>query len=147
MSTIDRVTARRRRTSVRRGQRIVCGALLGAAAAGLAVAAVAPSAHATRSGTGPPTSDVNAPSAASDTTTTVSVRGPDLPGWYSAYVPRVQCPASHPWLLNQQFNSGSGFRISPGVLLASGRDWSGDAVPPVVTTGVVERRADELVHG
>jgi hypothetical protein len=45
----------------------------------------------------------------------VSVRGPDLPGWYSAYVPRVQCPDSHPWLLNQQFNPGSGFRIGPGI--------------------------------
>ncbi len=98
-------------TSARRARRIVGGTLLGVAAAGVATVALTQSAHATHR---PAANDRNAASAAADTTT-VSVRGPDLPGLHSAFVPRVQCPGSHPWLLKKQFNEGSGFRIDPGV--------------------------------
>ncbi len=54
------------------------------------------------------------PTTASDTITT-SWRSPDIPGLWSIHLPKMVCPASHPYTLNQQYNPGSGFRIGPGI--------------------------------
>jgi len=51
---------------------------------------------------------------ASDTTT-VSRQMPEIPSFGSYYLPKVACPADYPYLLNQRYNGGSGFRLSPGV--------------------------------
>ncbi len=48
-------------------------------------------------------------------TTTTSWRSPDVPGLWSIHLPKMVCPTSHPYTLNQQFNGGSGFRLSPGI--------------------------------
>ncbi|MBV9004174.1 MAG: hypothetical protein JO181_05900 [Solirubrobacterales bacterium] len=77
------------------------------AAAAIAVSALGGSpAHAAHSqSTGTTTSD----------TITSSWRSPDLPWLWSIHLPKMVCPASHPYTLKQQFNGGSGFRIGPGI--------------------------------
>jgi hypothetical protein len=59
--------------------------------------------------------------ASSSDTTTVSWRGPELSPFWSVYLPRLQCPPTHPYLLDQWFNGGSGFRNQPGVEFADYR--------------------------
>jgi hypothetical protein len=51
-------------------------------------------------------------------TTKLSWRSPELPRLWSIYLPRMVCPASHPYVLNEHFNGGSGFRVDPGVEVA-----------------------------
>lgn len=48
-------------------------------------------------------------------TTTVTWHGPELPPLHSVYLIRMQCPSNFPYLLNQHFNPGSGFRLNPGI--------------------------------
>lgn len=52
--------------------------------------------------------------AATDTTT-VTWHSPELPGFHSIYLPRLQCPSQFPYLLDKHFNPGSGFRLTKGV--------------------------------
>jgi len=51
---------------------------------------------------------------ASDTTT-VTWHSPKLPSLWSIYLPKMSCPADYPYMLDQRYNGGSGFRIEPGV--------------------------------
>ena len=91
------------RKAIRIGSRTL--ALTGAAAAA-ALAVGATTSHA---------SSHNDSAATASDTTTVSAKGPTLPAWHSSSVPKMTCPTTHPWLLDQQYNPGSGFRIMPGV--------------------------------
>jgi hypothetical protein len=54
--------------------------------------------------------------------TTVTYHGPTLKPWYTATMPRLGCPADHPYLLNQRYNTDTSFRLDPGVEFT---DWNG----------------------
>lgn len=54
---------------------------------------------------------------ASDTVTWVW-QSPELQFFHSIYLPKMVCPADHPYMLHQYYNDGSGFRLEPGVEIA-----------------------------
>ena len=100
------------RKAIRIGSRAL--ALTGAAAAA-ALAVGATTSHASSHNADP------------SSETTVSTSGKTLPAMGMRYVPRLICPADNPYLLNQQYNKGSGFRIMPGVEF-SGYNWGFDTI-------------------
>lgn len=54
---------------------------------------------------------------ASDTITWVW-QSPEIPFFHSIFLPKMVCPTDYPYMLDQQYNGGSGFRIEPGVEIA-----------------------------
>ena len=77
------------------------GAVL--AAAGLTVAATASGSHASSS------------QADMSIERTRTVIGQPMKFLESQFIPKVMCPVDAPYVLNQQYNQGSGFRINPGI--------------------------------
>ena len=77
------------------------GAVL--AAAGLTAAATASASHASSSQAG------------TSIEKTRTVNGQPMKFLQSAYIPKVMCPVDAPYVLNQQYNPGSGFRNIPGI--------------------------------
>jgi hypothetical protein len=95
------------RKAIRIGSRAL--ALAGAAAAA-AVVVGATTSHAS--------SDSHNTSVDPPNTIVVERHYAELPAWHTTLVPKVTCPADHPYLLKQQYNEGSGFRITPGLEFA-----------------------------
>lgn len=61
-----------------------------------------------------------ASAATASDTTTITHHGIELPSFNSTYLPRMVCPKDYPYLLNQQYNAGTGFRIGQGIEFS---DW------------------------
>lgn len=51
-------------------------------------------------------------------TTTITWQSPEIPKLWSIFLPKMACPADYPYMLDQQYNIGSGFRIEHGVEIA-----------------------------
>jgi hypothetical protein len=54
-------------------------------------------------------------------TTTVTYKGAPIPFARMTYMPRLACPADHPYVLNKQYNTNTSFRLWRGIEFT---DWS-----------------------
>jgi hypothetical protein len=68
-----------------------------------------------------------ASAATASDTTTITHHGIELPSGHSTYLPRMVCPKDYPYLLNQQYNAGTGFRIGHGIEFTDWK-WGFDVV-------------------
>lgn len=99
------------------------GALV--AAAGLAGVGMASGSHAS-------SSQANTPN-----DWTITVKGGPLNWSQYEFGPKVTCPAYAPYLLNQQYNQGSGFRNAPGVELSDYKSGFDSALGLVSTMKII----------
>jgi hypothetical protein len=99
------------------------GALIGAAA--LAGVGVAGGSHAS-------SSQANTPN-----DWTITVKGSALNWSQSEFGPKVTCPAWAPYLLNKEYNQGSGFRNGPGVELSDYKSGFDSALSLVSTMKII----------
>jgi hypothetical protein len=95
------------------------------AAAGLAAAATASASHASTH-------------ADASIERTITIHGQPMKWMQSQFIPRVQCPDAAPYLLNQRYNTDTGFRIAPGLQFSdykSGFDASVDSLTFIPVPG------------
>lgn len=60
-------------------------------------------------------------------TTTVTHTGTALPFGHTVQMPNLSCPTSHPYVLNQRYNTNTSFRLDPGIEFTNW-SWGFDAI-------------------
>jgi hypothetical protein len=107
----------------------------GLAAAGLTVAATASGSHASSS------------QADTSIEKTRTIIGQPMTFLQTQFIPQVMCPVDAPYVLNQQYNQGSGFRINPGIEFSDYKSGFDAAVSTWVPDNHPERPGKTIAKG